>query len=344
MTKENSEDSAKAHSRERSGKGPVFIVGMNGSGTTMLLDCLNNHPDFYGFPLETKILPLYLRKLAKYGDLKVDANFARLWNDLRRIIYFRSTNGGAPPPLPSDWAERERTFAAALDGVFRHFADREGKTRWCEKSPMYALHMDEFGREFPDARFIHMIRDGRDCAHSFRRRYRYTPQKTMHRWKTVVRKARKMGATLGDRYLEVRYEDLTDAPAEYMRRICAFLGADYTDAVLTIGRPRSDQKTLARTIVPNKEKWRKAFGTQEIEVLDRIGGCLLADLGYPSVHPESDWDPPKATLKYWGYRDNVRRAAASLWTMIVTPDWRRRRLMFDKLVTNIRHKTNVGFQ
>ena len=340
----NSENLEVSHPPDPKAGGPVFIVGMNGSGTTMLLDCLNNHPQLYGFPLETKILPLYLKKLGKYGDLADDANFKRLWDDLRDIIYFRATNGGTPPPLPPDWAAREHTFAAALDGIFRHFAKTEGKSRWCEKSPMYALHMEDFGREFPDAKFIHVIRDGRDCAHSFRRRWHYTPQKTMHRWKSVVRKARASGAKLGDRYIEVRYEDLTDAPVENMRRICAFLGAPYSEAVLTIGRPRSDQKTLAATIVPNKEKWRKGFTAREVEVLDRIGGALLANLGYPTTSPDSDWNPPKPTLKYWGYRDNFRRAANSIWTMIVTPDWRRRRMMFDKLVTNIRHKTNVGFQ
>src|SRR3546814_13156739 len=87
---------------------PVFIVGMNGSGTTMLHDCLNNHPAFYGFPIETKILPVYLERRAKYGDLAIDANFLRLWNDLRNIVYFRIMNGREAPPLPKDWAERER--------------------------------------------------------------------------------------------------------------------------------------------------------------------------------------------------------------------------------------------
>jgi hypothetical protein len=54
---------------------PVFIVGMNGSGTTMMLDHLGRHPELFGFKTETYILPHYLLVEAKYGDLKVDGNF-----------------------------------------------------------------------------------------------------------------------------------------------------------------------------------------------------------------------------------------------------------------------------
>ena len=52
---------------------PVFVVGMNGSGTTMLLDCLNNHPKLFGFRGETKIIPHYISSLNKYGEYSVES-------------------------------------------------------------------------------------------------------------------------------------------------------------------------------------------------------------------------------------------------------------------------------
>lgn len=323
---------------------PVFIVGMNGSGTTMLLDCLNNHPAFYGFPLETKILPLFVEKQAEYGDLSVDENFLRLWNDLRNIVYFRIVNDRKTPPLPEDWADRERTFGAALDGVFRYFSDCDGKRRWCEKSPMYTLYMDAFADIFPDARFIHMIRDGRDCAGSFHRRWNYAPQRTMYRWKTVVARGRELGQSLGDRYMELRYEDLTDKPIENMKRICDFLDEPYTDSMLRIGRARSEQKTLADSVIPNKEKWRTYFSEREQVRLERIGGRLLAELGYETNYPDADWNPSKMLLHYWRYRDYAKRAGDTIRQFLSTNDSQRRRIMIDVLVTNIRHKLNVGIQ
>jgi hypothetical protein len=324
---------------------PVFIVGMNGSGTTMLLDCLNNHPAFYGFPIETKILPVYLERRADYGNLAIDANFRRLWDDLRNIVYFRIVNGRETPPLPEDWIDRERTFGAALDGVFRYFAEREGKQRWCEKSPMYALYIDVFAEIFPNAKFIHVIRDGRDCAASFHRRWAFNPERTIYRWKAVVTRGRELGRPLGERYMELRYEDLTSDPERHMRRVCAFLGEPFHEATLVVERPtRNVRKALSDAIIPNAGKWRTYFSSSEIERLELVGGRLLHELGYETNRPEGDENPGWARLWYWRCRDNARRTADGLGLLLTIKDPKRRRLVIDKLVTNARHKMRVGVQ
>ncbi len=321
---------------------PVFIVGMNGSGTTMMLDCLNNHPELYGFPLETKILPLYMQREAQYGNLRHDENFLRLWDDLRNIVFFRIVNGRRPPPLPHDWAERERTFAGALDGVFRHFAECEGKTRWCEKSPMYALHIEAFAAMYPHARFIHMIRDGRDCAHSFQRRYGFSPPRSMLRWKTVVQRARNAGRAIGHRYMEVRYEDLTDAPETHMRRVCSFLGIPYSEAMLSLSRERRQDKMVASRIVPNSERWREGFSPRQCRQLERIGGQLLMELGYETTLPDSDWTPSVLLQGYWRHHDNFRSALREFRDLSRAETWRHRRLILEKAVANVRNRISLG--
>ncbi|MGH8607377.1 MAG: sulfotransferase, partial [Gammaproteobacteria bacterium] len=60
-----------------SATGPVFLVGMNGSGTTMLLHSLGNHPDLYGCKRETRVLPHFIAHLHRYGTLGDDDNFLR---------------------------------------------------------------------------------------------------------------------------------------------------------------------------------------------------------------------------------------------------------------------------
>lgn len=319
---------------------PVFIVGMNGSGTTMLLDCLDRHPAIYGFPIETKVLPVRIRRHGAYGNLAIDENFRKLWNDLRRIAYFRVVNDGVSPPLPKDWADRERSIGAALDGIFRHFAERKGKRRWCEKSPMYALHMDMLARIFPKAKFIHVIRDGRDCAASLHRRWGFTPRLAMWRWKIAVRRGRELGRALGDCYMEIRYEELTDDPEPHLRRVCQFLDEPFMETMLSLRRQRSARKTRADVIVPNKEKWRSYFTPREVAHLDRIGGRLLDELGYETGNPAGDRDPDGLLLGYWRCRDNVMRAAATVRRVCGLPP-RRRRLALDTMVTNIRHKLAV---
>ena len=177
--------------------GPVFIVGMNGSGTTMLLHSLGNHPDLYGFKRETRVLPYFIAHLHRYGNLDDDDNCLRLMRDIYALRAFRQQNGGHPVPLPEDWATMPRDLASIVDTAFRYFAMKEHKNRWADKTPMHALHITELARLFPPARFVHVIRDGRDSAASFHRRWHRTPEVTIHRWKTVVREARRQG--MGDR-------------------------------------------------------------------------------------------------------------------------------------------------
>ena len=49
--------------------GPIFVVGMNGSGTTMLADSLGRHPHIYSMPQESKVLPYYLQHYGHAGAL-----------------------------------------------------------------------------------------------------------------------------------------------------------------------------------------------------------------------------------------------------------------------------------
>lgn len=293
-------------------KGPVFIVGMNGSGTTMLLDCLDNHPDLYGFRRETKILPYFLAAQYKYGDLNFEDNFLRLWDDIRHVPLFRHCNKGNVPPLPENWRELPRTPAAIVNSIFSYFANNEGKHRWCEKTPMHALHIATLAKIFPDARFIHIIRDGRASAASFYRRWGYKPELTMYRWKNVVQEARRQGSKITPRYLEVFYEELTSDPQIYMQQICVFLGVVYTDKVLLTSRLRSFTGSSESSIVANVDKWQNYFNPERINRLEQIAGKTLAEFGYNTDCPNADHNPSKLELKLWLYKDYTRSGVSLL--------------------------------
>jgi hypothetical protein len=108
--------------------------------------------------------------------------------------------------LPSNWAASARNAAGVFDQIMREFAERDGKERWCEKTPMHALHISTIAEAFPEACFIHMVSDGRAYAASNQRRWGRHPANTIYRWKQVVAEGRRQGAQLGERYMEVRYE------------------------------------------------------------------------------------------------------------------------------------------
>jgi len=296
--------------------GPVFVVGMNGSGTTMLLDCLGRHPALYAFPKETRLIPYLMSRVGVFGDLSNDANFERLWDEVRNLGVFRLANGDQPVPVPADWRDHSRSLAAVLDGVFRYFAAREGKRRWCEKTPQHAQHLLALAELFPNAKFIQVIRDGRDCAASFHRRWRRQPDLTMYRWKKVVATGQTQGQRLGEgRYLETRYEDLTAEPESSLRRICDFLELRFDNAVLESAQPYMQAGTgdSGRGLKRNSGKWQSYFTARVQQRLEQIAGRTLAQCGYATHFPDADADPTAWRRRYWAGAESLRQYGREIW-------------------------------
>jgi hypothetical protein len=283
---------------------PVFIVGMNGSGTTMMLDHLGHHPELFGFDVETYILPYYLASESRYGDLREDRNFLRLWNDMRGEYPFRQRNRQQPLALPPDWSSVQRHACAVFDRIIREFARREGKERWCEKTPAYAMHIDRLAAAFPDARFIHMLRDARDCAASDHRRWGRHPEGTAFRWKRRVAEGRNQGSRIPDRYLEIRYEDVTSDPRSYMGRVCEFVCVDFDERVMSASRVRPKNiGTTAKTIVTNRSRGIQYFNDSRLQALEKIAGKQLAVLGYETRFPDGDFNPSNIQRLWWTIHD-----------------------------------------
>jgi hypothetical protein len=271
----------------------------------MMLDHLDHHPSLFGFGVETYILPHYLINESRYGDLARDENFLQLWNDLRVEFPFRWQNKGQPIELPSDWDDGPRSAAGVFDRIMREFARRERKERWCEKTPLYALHIERIARAFPAACFIHMIRDGRDCAISNHRRWGRHPANSIYRWKHVVNEGRRQGSLLGGRYMELGYEDLTRDPERHMKSVCSFSGVAFDERVLLASRVRDHMRgEKSRTIVRIHKKHAGYLSDSSLLSLEQIAGKRLATLGYSTRVPEGDLEPSPLRRLCWSAHDS----------------------------------------
>ena len=301
---------------------PIFVVGMNGSGTTMLLDNLGRHPDLYAFPRETRILPFLIGR-AEAMDLTDDDQFLAMWELVLKQVVFELANDGEPLPFPDDWRDTPRTIAGILDRVFMGLAERQGKQRWSEKTPQYVQHITKLAEIFPTAKFVHMIRDGRDSAASFHRRWKRKPELTIFRWKKVIGEGRRQAGDLADgRYLEVHYEHLTTDTEAWLRKICAFVELPWNPVVLESSQPYLKGTAMkgmgtgeagSKTLVPNSGKWKAHFSERQVATLEGIAGKTLAECGYETSNPSGDRDLSKSERKRYGLRDNAIQFGREVW-------------------------------
>jgi hypothetical protein len=200
----------------------------------------------------------------------------------------------------------------ALRAFYRLYAERAGKPRWGDKTPGYLRRMRKIERALPEARFIHLIRDGRDVAVSITGLHfgPDTVRDAAQRWASRVRKARRQGAEV-QHYVEVRYEDLVLEPEPTLRRVCDYVELpwdarmlDYHERAperleeITRDLPRSDER--AEDVIPAGQRvgihalasrppqtdrvarWRSEMSAADQEVFAQTAGDLLAELGYPA--------------------------------------------------------------
>jgi hypothetical protein len=249
---------------------PIFLVGCQRSGTTMLRLVLDSHSRIACGP-ETRFLPA-LRRI-------VEADGERL----ERFGFDRA-----------DWLRRIREF---FGGVHSDYAAARGKARWADKTPLYALHIDFVTEVFPDAQIVHVIRDGRDVVVSHRKRFGYwSAVKCVVKWPRYIRTARAFGAALpAERFHELRYEDAVNDPDKTLRALFEFLGEEWEPAVLEYADAPHD---VAGKYTVEADKRRAAAGTDAAIYSSRVGtyrkeldpflrllvsvfsGRMLRELGY----------------------------------------------------------------
>jgi len=200
-----------------------------------------------------------------------------------------------PPELV--WAEVEEaspaSYAEAMACVYQAYAKREGKQRWGDKTPHYVFELDVLQGLFPGMRVVHLIRDGRDVACSHLSLHRSGQHWTAGSapaaagwWCAALRAGRAAGRRLGDRYLEVRYEQLVTDPQGTLPEVCAFAGIGYRPemiqdrrAIVLPGDPLFAR--AAGAVETAARSWRRELTPRQIAEFEAVAAGELEALGYP---------------------------------------------------------------
>lgn len=267
--------------------GPLFIVGFGRSGTTILTQLVKKYLGV-AFGTESQFIVRFAQRLTTYGDLHVEANRRRLLGEVARQRFFLRTGRNFGFRLDHEGAlaaMREPTYAAMLDAIFSQLAAQSGCARWGDKTPEYTTHMPLLRAMFPEAQFIHMVRDGRDVALSsflmhFGGKNAY---KCGTDWASALRSVFDFAATApAGMFTQVRYEDLMARPAETFATLIPFLGIEDPAGEL---RRTIDERVPLELKRENAYKWTSQMSPSQIEVFESVAGAELSRLGYERRFP-----------------------------------------------------------
>lgn len=276
---------------------PIFVIGFQRSGTTLLRMMLDSHPDL-AIPLDTVGLwASYAGRLDAYGDLATEADVRKLVDDLLDEERIRLWE--VPLSAGDVLGVRSRPgFPGVIDAFHTAYARAHGKRRWGDKDPGNIRRLHLVHRWFPDGRIVHIIRDGRDACLSLVRQP-FGPADLLQcaeYWRENVQWVRRQGRVLpAGQYVEVRYEDLVRDPEGELRRLCPVLDLDFDPAMLEYytrvdeSIPREKRRLwelIDRPPQPdNIDRWRTRMSRAARLCFEKRAGPVLADLGYEVMTP-----------------------------------------------------------
>jgi hypothetical protein len=240
--------------------------------------------------------------------------------DLRRTFFEKVTRFPTDAPAWADYGIPADQFWSELLSIepfrigegfrrfFRLYAQRLGKSRWGDKTPGHVFGMPQIEKRLPEARFIHLIRDGRDVALSWRPLW-FAPSQSLdvlaEQWVHWVEAGRRLGGQCRH-YIEVRYEQLVANPRTVLEGICRFVDLEFEATMLDSHRRAAERlqehgprRTACGDIVVSRQqrlaqqagnlrpistervvRWRSEMTPNEQGAVWNRAGRLLEQLGY----------------------------------------------------------------
>jgi hypothetical protein len=274
----------------------VFIVGSARSGTTLLERIVNAHPQIAITPSTRWVPRFYENRRGMTPDGLVTPKLVDAITNSRGFEEFGIRRQDLE--LLAD-QEQPINYSAFMSGFYELYGRMHGKRLVGDRRGGYGRYIPTLHELWPNARFVHLIRDGRDVCLSVldwkenarvRRiaTWEEDPVSTIALWwMRNVQLIREAGARLDARlYSEIQYEALVTRPEEECRSLCDFLEVTFDDAMLrfhegrTRTRPDLTHKDAWLPITPGLRDWRSQMAREDVERFEAAAGDLLDALGY----------------------------------------------------------------
>jgi hypothetical protein len=256
-------------------RGPIFIIGAMGSGSTLLRLILDSH-DNIAIPQET--------------------GFMRAYN-AHQFVPFKWSGRNWAKRMGWTRKELDQELAAFYDRIFSRYAETHGKERWGDKTPFHTWHVDDMARVFPDASFIAIVRHPGGCVGSNMSRWGQTIRHATDHYRRYNMEIARVAAAHGDRFAVVRYEDLVLRPEPVLRELLDWLGEEWSPGVLehhaVQGSRGGKRKVEGRSMVDDPidvsriSKWATRMDERQRAVLrrrlERLGRFYGYDVDDPAT-------------------------------------------------------------
>jgi hypothetical protein len=307
----------------------VIVLGVGRSGTTLLRVMLDRNT-----ALAIPYASVFVPQLAhRHGSRPKLDEFLDDLGRLRTLYDWGITPEDIRPRL-----HEGMTTPEAIAAIFETYAEQHGKQRWGDKAPLYMQQLPLLERIFPDAIWVHLVRDGRDAALSFLELPEDFAGKTWAqprtaaqfaaRWRTEVLAARRLGRHAGSRYLELRYEDLVAEPERELRVVCEHASLPWEPGMLDHTRISDaanmpEHRNLAHPPTPGLRDWRSQMSPEDALAFEHVAGDVLRGSGYELLEPDGKYPTARGRLELARFATLSRSWNASAAAYQRSPLWRR---------------------
>ncbi len=273
----------------------LFIVGRPRSGTTLLMSLFDAHPNVSIPPECQFVINLYskYKNICHWDEEKIDEFIEDLKIQWRFDIWKVDLKELKRSLLAFNY---EATYSDVCKCVYilnKSVFPKEDILLIGDKNPGYTIYTQRLSKIFPDAKFIHIIRDYRDNLVSIRNVDFELPITSMvvYKWTYFIKRFRKAMNQYPGTHIEVRYEDLVRHPETELKKLCEFAGIPYREDVFKFHEKTEEALKMYPTEIMNKyfgslmKKintsrigiWQQGLTKKQIKIADSTAG-KYADL------------------------------------------------------------------
>ncbi len=314
---------------------PVFLCGHRKGGTTLLINLFDSTKDAIVYPDDSnfffKYYPRYatqqysnderkerLAEIIVRDNLKETISLPQYSEDTKET-YLRKADELADMILASDingfdTNDMLKLFINGFQKIF--YPERKQPKLWIEKTTSTEIYALELSKIFPNAKFIHLLRDPRDnwasLSSGWEKRYQHFNDNTNRLKQSMIERcllgmkmAEQNIKSIGvDKYKIIKFEDLTSDPEKHMKDLAKFIGLEYSSDLLCptiLGHPwkgnNFEGKKFSTPSSSNVNKWKERISKEDAKFLEFHFAEVMEKYGYERVF--SSHDAQEAAINHY---------------------------------------------